>query len=217
MRPEQIPSTLPHFISVMMADFTSSQEVYITVCAHRRSLIVSHLKDTRTFPPAVPPQSGDLRAALRDAEEDVLSASRRCFEYIAQRSRPVMTYPGNKRRMREFAGVFGACDRDRLKYLSGAEDGAHRLREELQAAEEWHAWCEERMSRWALGWRPGRFERDMLYVDEEKQADVRRYQREINQKRANIGLVPVRRPRDEVYEREREHIRLFDGLWNFMT
>lgn len=130
-----------------------------------------------------------------------------------------MTYPGGKRRRREFRGQFGPRDRERLEYLSGVEeDGdASALRAELEEAEGWQGWCAGVMGEWELGWRPGRVEKDMLYVDEETQADVRRYQWEINQKRAAIGLVPVKRPQDEVYERQQEHIRLLDGLWKLMT
>ncbi|KAG6366549.1 hypothetical protein INS49_000727 [Diaporthe citri] len=192
-------------------------EVYTEVCAHRRRLMVDHLKRTRQFPIAMAAQFGDLRAALQDAEEAKLSAARRCFEYVAERSRYVMAYPGGKRRRREFAGQFRARDRERLEYLSGEDDEAGALREELEAAEEWLGWCEDVMGEWALGWRPGRVEKDMLYVDEEAQADVRRYKWEINQKRSDIGLVPVKRPQDEVYERQQEHIRLLDGLWKLMT
>ncbi|KAK7704686.1 hypothetical protein SLS64_008450 [Diaporthe eres] len=192
-------------------------EVYTEVCAHRRRLIVGHLKRTREFPLALAAQSGDLRAALQDAEEARLAASRRCFEYVAERSRPVMGYPGGKRRRREFAGQFLVRDRQKLEHLSGVEDEAAALREELEEAEEWLGWCEEVMGEWTLGWRPGRVEKDMLYVDEETQADVRRYKWEINQKRAAIGLVPVRRPQDEVYKRQQDHIELLDILWKLMS
>ena len=188
------------------------------MCAHRRGLIVSHLKRTRSFPTSMAAQFGDVAAARADAEEDQLSASRRCFEYVAERSRYVMAYPGGKRRRREFAGGgLGPRDRERLEHLSGVEDEAHGLRAELEAADEWFGWCRDVMDRWALGWRPGRVERDMLYVGEETLADVRRYQWEINQKRVAIGLVTVRRPQDEVYERQQEHMRLFDRLYKVMS
>lgn len=201
----------------MVANPTSQQEVYTAVCAHRRGLIVGHLKRTRSFPTSVPAQFGDLRASLQDAEEDVLSSWRRCFEYVAERSRYVVTYPGNKRRRREFAGRFGPRDRERLEYLSGVEEEAGVLWHELEEAEGWKGWCEGVMDEWTAGWRPARVEGDMLYVGEDAQADVRRYQREINEKRVAIGLVTVRRPRDEVYERQQEHIRGLDGLWKVMT
>lgn len=181
--------------------------------------MVRHLKHKREFPFAMGAQSGDLRAALQDAEEDVLSASRRCFEHVAARSRFVMTYPGNKRRRRSFAGQFGPRDRDRLEYLGGTEGDveAASLRAELAAAEEWKRWCEDMIARWTAGWRPALVERHMLYVDEDAEADVRRYKWEINDKRAAIGLVPVRRPQDEVYERQQANIRLIDELWRLMT
>lgn len=128
-----------------------------------------------------------------------------------------MTYPGVKRRRREFAGQFLVRDREKLEFLSGEDDEAAGLLAELDEAEEWLGWCEGMMGEWALGWRPGRVEKDMLYVDEDTQADVRRYKWEINQKRVNLGLVPVRRPQDEVYERQKEHIKLLDGLWKLMS
>lgn len=186
------------------------------MCAHRRDLIVGHLKRTREFPLTVPAQLGDLRAALQDAEEAVLSSSRQCFEYVAARSRFVMSYPARKRRRREFAGRFGPRDRERLEYLSGVEAEAERLWAELGAAEEWHGWCVGAAAEWNTGKRPWRVEEDMLYVGEDAQADVRRYQREINQKRVNLGLVTVRRPQDEVYERQQQHIRGLDALWRLM-
>lgn len=201
----------------LVANRPCPQEVYTAVCAHRRGLIVSHLKQTRQFPTSVPAQFGDLRAARADAEDDHLSASRRCFDYVAERSHRVMTYQG-KRRRKEFAGgSLSPRDRDRLKYLAGVEDEAQGLRGELEAAEGWLGWCGGMMGRWARGWRPGRVEREVLYVDEETLADVRRYKWEINQKRVAIGLVPVKRPQDEVYERQQEHIRLLDRLWKMMN
>lgn len=178
---------------------------------------MSYLKRTRRFPTALAPQFGDLRAARQDAEEAKLSAARRCFEHVAERSRRVMTYPGGKRRRREFGGRLGARDRERLWYLSNEDDEAAALRAELEGAEGWEAWCEGVMGEWALGRIPGRVEKDMLYVDEETLADVRRYQLEINQKRDSMGLVPVKRPQDEVYERQQEHIQLLDILWNLLS
>lgn len=208
-----------HTPSPLLANLHAPQEVYIAVCAHRRRLMVNHLKQRREFPFAWGAQSGDLRSALQDAEEDVLSFSRRCFEYVAARSRPVMTYPGNKRARREWAGQFRPRDRQRLEYLGGTEgdEEAARLMAGLVAAEEWHAWCVDAISRWTAGWRPDLVEREVLYVDEDGEADVRRYKWEINDKRNTIGLVPVRRPQDEVYERQQANIRLIDELWRLTT
>lgn len=181
--------------------------------------MVSHLKHKREFPYAWGAQSGDLRAALLDAEEDVLSSSRRCFEHVAARSRFVMSYPGNKRRRREFAGQFGPRDRARLEYMGGTEgdEEAAGLAAELGAAEEWHAWCVDAIARWTAGWRPALVEREVVYVDEDGEADVRRYKWEINDKRDAIGLVPVSRPQDEAYERQQANIKLIDELWRLTT
>ena len=208
----------PFLATALIANFRRTQEVYNTVCAHRLRLIVGHLKQTRQFPVAIGAQFGDLVAARQDAEEDSLSAARRCFNLVAEHSRRVMSYRG-KRRRREFPGSLGPRDRERLEYLSegGGDEDAKVLREELEAAEEWLGWCREMIELWTSGWRPDRVEKDMLYVDEDTQASVRRYKWEINQKRFAIGLVLVKRPRDEVYERQQGHIRLLDGLWKLMT
>lgn len=186
------------------------------MCKHRRGLIVGHLKQTREFPTAIGAQFGDLQAALHDAEEGHLSAARRCFTHVAERSRRVMTYPG-KRRIREFSGSLGPQDREKLEYLSEIDDNAEALRAELETAEEWLAWCQHAIDEWTKGWRPELSEKGMLYVGEDTQADLRRYKWEINQKRFAIGLVPVERPHDEVYERQQEHIQLLDGLWSLAS
>lgn len=192
------------------------QEVYNAVCAHRRRLVVEHLRRTKRFPAAVGAQLGDVRAALRAAEDGELAAERRCFEHVASRSRRVMAYAG-KRRRREFPGGLGARDRERLEHLSREDEEARGLRAELEEAEEWRGWCAGVAEEWAAGWRPGCVERDMLYVGEEAEADVRRYKLEINQKRAGLGLVPVRRPQDEVYKRQQGHIGLLDALWSLIA
>ncbi|KAK2613584.1 hypothetical protein N8I77_000490 [Diaporthe amygdali] len=193
-------------------------EVYVAVCAHRRKLVVGHLKRTRQFPVLVPAQFGDLQAACGDAEEDQLAVSRRYSEYVAGRSRSryVMTYEG-KRRRRDVTGQLAEEDYEKLNYLKKIDDEAERLCSELDAAGEWLTWCRHMKEHWALGWRPDRVEKDMLYVGEDTQSDVRRYKREINEKRAALGLVPVARPQDEVYERQQEQIRLLDGIWNLMA
>lgn len=172
-----------------------------------------HLKQTREFPTAMGAQFGDLQAALLGAEEDHLSAAQRCFTHVAERSRRVMTYPG-KRRMREFSGSLGPQDREKLEHLSEIDDGAEALQGELERAEEWFDWCRDAIDKWTKGWRPDTVEKDMLYVGEDTQADLRRYKWEINQKRAAIELAPVERPQDEVYERQQEHIQLLDRLWS---
>lgn len=192
------------------------QEVYTAVCAHRRGLIVGHLKQTREFPVVIAAQFGDLRAAYADTQEDKLAAARRCFEYVADRSRHVMTYQG-KRRKREFAGRFSRRDHEKLRHLSETHEEAERLLSELDAAEEWQSWCRNIIGHWTLGWRPDRVEQDMLYVDEVVEGDVRRYKRDINDKRAALGLAPVERPQDAVFERQQEQIRLLDGLWRLMA
>ncbi|KAJ0118015.1 hypothetical protein J7T55_014468 [Diaporthe amygdali] len=193
-------------------------EVYVAVCAHRRKLVVGHLKRARQFPVLVPAQFGDLQAACGDAEEDQLAVSRRCSEYVAGRSRSryVMTYEG-KRRRRDATGQLAEEDYEKLDYLKKIDDEAERLCSELDAAGEWLTWCRHMKEHWALGWRPDRVEKDMLYVGEDTQSDVRRYKREINEKRAALGLVPVARPQDEVYERQQEQIKLLDGIWNLMA
>ncbi|KAL1874487.1 hypothetical protein Daus18300_003505 [Diaporthe australafricana] len=190
-------------------------EVYTAVCAHRRGLIVGHLKQTREFPIIIAAQFGDLRAAYDDSQEDKLAAARRCFEYVADRSRYVMTYD-SKRRKRQFAGYFGRKDHEKLTRLSESADEAERLLEELAAAEEWQVWCKSMIGHWALGWRPDRFEKDMLYVDEVVEGDIRRYKRDINDKRAALGLASVERPKDAVYERQQEQIKLIDVLWKLL-
>lgn len=186
------------------------------MCKHRKDLIVGYLKQRREFPTAVGTQFGDLQAACQDAEEDQLSAARRCFNHVAERSRRVMTYPG-KRVMREFGGRLSRQDREKLNYMSEVDNDAEALRAELEAAEDWLGWCRGMIDDWTKGWRPDRVETGMLYVGEDGQADVRRYKWEINQKRVAIGLVPVKRPQDEVYKRQQEHIGLFDGLWKLTT
>lgn len=188
------------------------------MCEHRRTLVVGHLKRMRSFPTALGAQFGDLQCALQDAEEDKLSAARRAFTYVAERSRRVMTYPGSRVK-REFCGVFDCDDREKLEYLGEiGEDGAEALLAELEAAERWLAWSERAIADWNGGWRPARVETDALYVGEDTEADMRRYKREINQKRDAIGLVPLRkRPLDGVYERQQGHITSLDALWSLTS
>lgn len=179
---------------------------------------MGHLKKTREFPTAVGAQLGDLKSALRDAEEAQLSAARRCFDYVARQSKRVMTYPGNRVR-REFSGAFSQEDREKLEYLGeiGDEGGEARLAE-LEAAEGWLAWSRGAIADWTRGWRPARVETDMLYVDDDAEADVRRYKWEINQKRHTIGLAPLnKRPLDEVHNRQQRQIERLDALWSLTS
>ncbi|KAG8167502.1 hypothetical protein KVR01_003191 [Diaporthe batatas] len=194
-------------------------EVYIAVCKHRRGLVVGHLRETCEFPTAVGAQLGDLTAALRDAEEAQLSAARRGFDFVAARSKRVMTYPAGKLVRRKFGGALGPEDREKLEYLGEVgEEGAGALLVGLEAAEDWLDWAQQAVADWMRGWRPARVETAMLYVGEDVEADVRRYKWEINQKRHAIGLEPISDgPLDGVYSRQQGHIERLDALWRLTS
>ncbi|KAI3400572.1 hypothetical protein diail_2774 [Diaporthe ilicicola] len=191
-------------------------EGYIEVCERRCDVIVGTMQRTLQVPITLPAQLGDLEAAHAIADEDRLAATRRCFEYLADRSSYVMTYEG-KRRKRQFAGQLGHTDVEKLKLLSETDEEAGRHLSQLIRADDWRNWCRDTMSRWTLGWRPETDERRMIYVDEAAEEDVRRYKREINDKRAALGLGPVERPHDGVYERQLEQMRLYEELYKLMT
>jgi hypothetical protein len=186
------------------------------VCKHRRALIVGHLKQKREFPAVLGAQFGDIWAALGDAQDDSKLWARESHDYVAQRDKRVMTYPGSKV-PRRFGGSLLDADREKLEYLARVDGAAEALLGRLVAAEDWYGWCCDAVERWTKGWRPGRVEKDMLYVDEETLVDLRRYKWEINQKRVAIDLRPIQRPLDNVYKRQQGHIKLLNRLWSLTT